>query len=146
MKINYGKSIHGNEEIKEVISVIKNSTQMGKKTKKFENKISKLFEKKYGLMVNSGSSALLLAYEVLPISKGSNIITPVLTFGTTVSSMIKSGFIPNFVDINPLTFCIDEDKIEKSINKNTKAISVPNLLGNLPNWIKIKKIAKKYNR
>ena len=77
MRVNYGKSVHGKSEIDEVIKVIKNSTQMGKNTKLFEKKISELFDKKYGLMVNSGSSALLLAYEVLPIPKGSNIITPV---------------------------------------------------------------------
>lgn len=145
IKVNYGLSVHGKDEIKAVVDVIKKSTQMGKQTKIFEKKISKLFYKKYGLMVNSGSSALLLAYEILPISKGSNIITPVLTFATTVSSMIKAGFIPNFVDVNYRTYCIDEKEIEKNINKKTKAISVPNLVGNLPNWVIIKKIAKKYN-
>tara|TARA_Y100000590_G_C15738463_1_gene1019393 strand:+ start:2789 stop:3982 length:1194 start_codon:yes stop_codon:yes gene_type:complete len=145
MKVNYGLSVHGKNELKAVCDVIKKSTQMGKNTKLFEKKISKLFQKKYGLMVNSGSSALLLAYEILPIPKGSNIITPVLTFATTVSSMIKSGFVPNFVDVDLRTYCIDENEIEKSINKKTKAISVPNLLGNLPNWVLIKKIAKKYN-
>ena len=77
IKVNYGKSVHGKEEIKAVSDTIRNSTQMGKQTKKFENEISKLFNKKFGLMVNSGSSALLLAYEILPIPKGSNIITPV---------------------------------------------------------------------
>ena len=145
IKVNYGKSVHGKDELKAVVDVIKNSTQMGKQTKNFENKISKLFCKKYGLMVNSGSSALLLAYEVLPIPRGSNIITPVLTFSTTVSSMVKAGYLPNFIDVNLQTYCIDEDKIEKNINKKTKAISIPNLLGNLPNWLLIKKIAKKYN-
>ena len=145
IKVNYGKSVHGKDELKAVVDVIKNSTQMGKQTKNFENKISKLFCKKYGLMVNSGSSALLLAYEVLPIPRGSNIITPVLTFSTTVSSMVKAGYLPNFIDVNLQTYCIDEDKIEKNINKKTKAISIPNLLGNLPNWLLIKKIARKYN-
>ena len=145
IKVNYGKSVHGKEEIKAVSDTIRNSTQMGKQTKKFENEISKLFNKKFGLMVNSGSSALLLAYEILPIPKGSNIITPILTFSTTVSSMIKAGFVPNFVDIDPRTYCIDEKKIEQSINNKTKAISVPNLLGNIPDWIVIKKIAKKHD-
>ena len=145
IKVNYGKSVHGKDELKAVVDVIKNSTQMGKQTKNFENKISKLFCKKYGLMVNSGSSALLLAYEVLPIPRGSNIITPVLTFSTTVSSMVKAGYLPNFIDVNLQTYCIDEDKIEKNINKKTKAISIPNLLGNLPNWLLINKIARKYN-
>ncbi len=144
MRVNYGESVHGKDEIKAVLGVLNKTTQMGKNTKLFENKVSKLFNKKYGLMVNSGSSALLLAYETIPIPKGSNIITPILTFSTTVSMMIKCGFVPNFVDVNVKTFCIDEEKIEASINKKTKAICVPNLLGNLPDWKKIKAIAKKY--
>ena len=144
LKVNYGQSIHGKEEIKAVVDVIKNSTQMGKYTREFEKKISRLFNKKFGLMVNSGSSALLLAYESLPIPKGSNIITPVLNFSTTVSMMIKAKYVPNFVDVKDNSFCIDERKIESAINKKTKAISIPNLLGNLPNWPFIYKLAKKY--
>ena len=143
IRVNYAKSVHGKKEINEVVKVIRNSTQMGQYTRKFEQKISKLFNKKFGLMVNSGSSALLLAYETLPIPKGSNIITPVLTFSTTISMMVKAGYQPNFIDINDRTFCIDEDQIESAINNKTKAISIPNLLGNLPNWPLIYKIAKK---
>ena len=145
LRINYAKSVHGKNEINQIIKVLKNSTQMGKYTREFEKKVCKLFSKKFGLMVNSGSSALLLAYETIPIPKGSNIITPVLTFSTTVSMMLKAGYIPNFIDINDKTFCIDENQIESAINKKTKAISVPNLLGNLPNWPLIYKIAKKHN-
>ena len=144
LKVNYGQSVHGKEEICAVTEVLKNSTQMGRNTRKFEKKISTLFAKKYGLMVNSGTSALLLAYQTLPLPQGSNIITPVLTFATTVSTMVKSGFIPNFVDIKDRTFCIDEGKIEKAINNQTKAIAIPNLLGNLPNWKKIRLIARKH--
>ena len=145
LRVNYAQSVHGKKEINEIIKVIKNSTQMGKYTSEFEKKISKLFAKKFGLMVNSGSSALLLAYETLPIPKGSNIITPVLTFATTISMMVKAGYKPNFIDIKDRTFCIDESQIEGAINKKTKAISIPNLLGNLPNWPLIYKIARKYN-
>ena len=144
LKVNYGQSVHGKEEICAVTEVLKNSTQMGRNTRKFEKKISTLFAKKYGLMVNSGTSALLLAYQTLPLPQGSNIITPVLTFATTVSTMVKSGFIPNFVDIKDRTFCIDEGKIEKAINNRTKAIAIPNLIGNLPNWKKIRLIARKH--
>ena len=145
MRVNYGQSVHDEEENRAVLKVLQKSTQMGANTRLFEKKISKIFSKKFGLMVNSGSSALQLAYEVIQIPKGSNIITPILTFSTTVSMMLKAGYIPNFVDIRKDTFCIDEDKIESSINKKTKAIAVPNLVGNLPDWIKIKKIARKHN-
>ena len=145
MKIPYGKCVQSNDDIKAVIRQLKKSTQMGGVTIKFENKIKKLFKKKYGLMVNSGSSALLLAYEILNFKKGSNFITPVLTFSTTVGMMIKCGYIPNFVDVKLDNFCIDEKLIENSINKKTVGIVVPNLIGFVPNWKKIKAIAKKYN-
>ena len=65
LRVPYGLSVHGDEEIKAVTSVLRNSTQMGKNVYKFEKEIAKLFNKKYGLMVNSGSSAILLAMESL---------------------------------------------------------------------------------
>ena len=144
MKISYGKCVQTNKDISAVVKALKTGTQMGSNTRKLEKKISLLFKKKHGLMTNSGSSALLIAYETLPFKKGSNFITPVLNFSTTVSMMIKSGYIPNFIDVSLKTFCIDEDQIEKSINKKTVALVIPNLIGAIPNYKKIKYIAKKY--
>ena len=120
---------------------------MGENVRSFEKKISKIMGHKYGIMVNSGSSALFLIFNHLKkrFPKNSNIITPVLTFSTTVSSMLFNGFKPNFVDVDLNTLCIDSNEIEKSINKNTVAICAPNLIGNIPDWKKIKKIAKKHN-
>ena len=145
IRVPYGQSVHGNDEIKAVTKVLKNSTQMGKNVQQFEKKISKLFSKKYGLMVNSGSSAILLAMEVLNLPKNSEIITPTLTFSSTVSYIIKNNLIPVFVDVKEGTYCMDEDKVKKLINKNTKAIIAPHLIGNLVNWEKIYKILKKKN-
>ena len=145
MRVPYGMTVHGQEEIDAVVKVLRTSTQMGKNVREFEEKVAKLFDKKYGLMVNSGSSALYLGVEVLNLPKESEVITPVLTFSTTVASVIKNGLIPSFVDVEPDTFVIDVNKIEEMITKNTKAISIPNLLGNIPDWDKIAEIAKKYN-
>ena len=144
MKISYGKCIQTSEDIKAVIKALKNGTQMGSHTNKFEKKISLIFKKRFGLMTNSGSSALLLAYETLKLKKNSNFITPILNFSTTVSMLLKTGYIPNFVDIRKNTFCIDEDKIENSINQNTVGLVIPNLIGAVPNYKKLKKIAKKH--
>ena len=96
-------------------------------------------------MVNSGSSAILLAMEVLNLPKNSEIITPTLTFSSTVSYIIKNNLIPVFVDVKEGTYCMDEDKVKKLINKNTKAIIAPHLIGNLVNWEKIYKMLKKKN-
>ena len=60
-KITYGKNVYNKDEINAVVKTLKNSTQMGDSVNLFENKISNFFSKKYGLMVNSGSSANLLA-------------------------------------------------------------------------------------
>ena len=145
MKITYGQSVHGKEEIEAVVKTIKKSTQMGENVDKFERKIAKILNKKNGVMVNSGSSALYLSNKIIQLPKNSQVITPVLTFATTVSSLLQNNLIPSFIDVELDTYCIDANKIEKQINKNTKAICVPNLIGNLPNWKKIRKIANKHN-
>ena len=94
-------------------------------------------------MVNSGSSAILIALDILNIKKNSEIIIPCLNFGTAISSLVIKNYKPIFIDINKETLQIDENKIEKEINKNTSALMIPNLIGNLPKWSKIFKIAKK---
>ena len=144
MKISYGKNIYGKEEINAVISKLNKSTQMGNAVNAFEKKISKYFNKKFGLMVNSGSSALMLANDVLNFKKGDEIITPCLNFGTAVSSIILSKATPIFVDIEIDTLQINTKLIEKKISNKTKGIVVPNLIGNIPDWKAINKIAKKY--
>jgi len=145
MKITYGKNVYGKEEIKAVVNKLNLSTQMGQSVEIFEKKISKLFSKKYGLMVNSGSSALTLATKVLDFKKGDEIITPCLNFGTAVSSIILSGATPILVDIDIETLQINVNKIEERITKKTKGIMIPNLIGNIPDWKNIYKISKKYN-
>ena len=143
LRVPYGLSVHGNDEIKAVIKVLKSSTQMGKHVSIFEKKISKLFSKKYGLMVNSGSSALLLAMETLGIPKGSEVITPALTFSTTVGYIVRNKLIPVFVDVEEGTYCINENKIKDLITKKTKAIVAPHLMGNIVNWERLAPMLKK---
>tara|TARA_B110000971_G_scaffold215560_1_gene249256 strand:+ start:1 stop:1074 length:1074 start_codon:yes stop_codon:yes gene_type:complete len=104
-----------------------------------------MFNKKYGLMVNSGSSSIMLAMEVLNLPKGSEIITPALTFGTTVSYIVKNQLVPVFADVKEGTYCIDESQIKGLITKKTRAILAPHLLGNIVNWEKISKLLKRKN-
>ena len=143
-KIPYGKNVYDNNEINAVIKTLKKSTQMGRSVTSFEKKISKLFSKKFGLMVNSGSSALTLALKVMDFKKDSEVITPCLNFGTAVSSIMLSNLKPIFVDCEIETLQIDIKKIEEKITKKTKALLIPNLIGNLPKWAKIRKLANKY--
>jgi len=143
-KIYYGKNVYDHKEINAVLKTLKNTTQMGPSVSEFAKKVSKIFSKKFGLMVNSGSSALILALKVMDFKKGSEIITPCLNFGTAVSSIMLSNYKPILVDCEIDTLQIDIDQIEKKISKKTKALLIPNLIGNIPDWIRIRKIANKH--
>ena len=147
MRVYYGKAVYNQKEIKAVLNVLKKKSLSlidGPAVKEFEVKIAKLFGKKYGLMVNSGSSANLLALASLELKKDSEIITPTLTFSTTVSPIYQLNLKPFFVDVEANKFIANVSQVEKCVNKNTKAIMLPNLLGNVPNWIKLKKLTNKY--
>ena len=111
-KISYGKNVYDKKEIAAVLKTLKRSTQMGSSVENFEKKISKYFSKRYGLMVNSGSSALILAFKVMNFKRGSEIITPCLNFGTAVSSIMLSNLVPVLVDCEIDTLQIDIKKIE----------------------------------
>ena len=120
LRIPYGLAVHDHEEEDAVLEVIKNhKTIMGEKVKKFENQISELFGKQFGTMVNSGSSANLLTFEILDIPENAEVITPILTFATTISPIIKKGLTPVFVDVEPQTNVVNIDQIEQSINKDS---------------------------
>jgi CDP-6-deoxy-D-xylo-4-hexulose-3-dehydrase len=145
MRVPYGCTVHGEEEIAAVVNVLRTSTQMGKHVTEMEKRVSALYAKNYGIMVNSGSSANYLAIEIANLPEGAEVITPVLTFSTTVAPLIKNSLMPVFADVAEGTYNIDADKIEALITANTKALMIPNLLGNLPDWQKLRTIADKYN-
>jgi len=145
MRVNYGQTVHGEEEIAAVTEVLRNSTQMGDRVRRFEAGVAALFTKRHGIMVNSGSSANYLAVELLRLPPGSEVITPVLTFITTVAPIIRNGLVPAFVDVRPGTYNIDEDRIEAMITERTRAILVPSLIGNLPDWDRLRDIADRHN-
>ena len=148
MKVYYGKAVYDQKEIQASINVLKNKSLTlidGPLVKNLESKISTSFGKKYGLMVNSGSSANLLALASLNLKKGSEIVTTTLTFSTTVAPIYQLGLVPHFIDVGKNTFVANIEQIKKAINKNTRAIMLPNLLGNVPNWKQIFTVAKKYN-
>ncbi len=145
MKIYYGKAVYDQKEISASVKVLKNSMTLidGPAVKELERKVSKIFGKKYGLMVNSGSSANLLGLASYNFKKGSEIITPALTWSTTVSPIYQIGCIPHFIDVEKYSFLSKIDQIKKAINKKTVGIILPNLVGNVLDWKEVYKIAKK---
>ena len=142
-----------NRDISEGIKVLKSKQlTMSKKTTAFEKDFSKSLKSKYSLMVNSGSSANLLALQCLinpyrkyRLKKGDEVIIPTLCWSTSLWPIIQSNLKPVFVDINPLSLNIDENEIEKKINKKTKAILLVHVLGNSCDMDQIMRIKKKHN-
>lgn len=145
IRVPYGMTVHGQEEIDAVVKVLQTSTQMGPNVREMEERIAALFDKPFGIMLNSGSSANYLAVELLNLPEGSEVITPALTFSTTVAPLIRNKLVPAFVDVEEGTYNIDADKVEAMITPKTKALMIPNLIGNLPNWEKLKAIADRYH-
>lgn len=143
-KISYAKTVYGREEIDAVVKCLEEGTQMGVNSRQFESEIAKLFDKKECLYVNSGSSALHIGVEAFDFPEGGEVITPALTFGTTLSCLIKNDLVPVFVDVDPLTYCINVDQIEDMITDKTVAILAPDLLGNVCDWPRIREIADRH--
>src|SRR4051794_17223104 len=141
IRVPYGRTVHGEEEIAAVVEALRTSTQMGANVRKMEQSVAALFAKNHGIMVNSGSSANYLAIELLGLPQGSEVITPALTFATTVAPLVKNGLVPVFVDVEPDTFNIDAGQVEALIGPKTRAMMVPSLIGNLPDWDRLAEIA-----
>ncbi len=145
LRVPYALSVYGEEEAEAVARLIReHKLIIGDKTKEFEQKVATLFGKKHGIMLNSGSSANLLATELLNLPEGSEVITPVLTFSTTVAPLLKKRLKPVYVDVIEGTYLINESKIEDEINDKTKALFIPSLIGNIPNLKNLRNIAKKH--
>ena len=131
---------YGEEEIKAVEQCLKDGwlAGFGPRSVEFEEKIAKRFGKKYGVFVNSGSSACLLALAALDLPKGAKVITPACTFSTTLAPIIQLGYKPVFVDVGLTSYVPTVADIIAVIDEDTKAIMIPNLIGNKPNWTQLR--------
>lgn len=141
------------KDLDEAIKVIKScKLTIGRKTDQFQKFFSKKIKTKHSLMVNSGSSANLLALQCLinpyrkkRLKKNDEVLISALCWSTSLWPIIQSGLKPKFVDIDPVTLNIDLKDLEKKITKNTKAIMLVHVLGNSTNMKKIMEIKKKHN-
>ena len=131
-------------------TLISGRLTMGEKTRNFEKYFAKKIGAKYALMVNSGSSANLLAFFCLTnllkknrVKKGAECIIPAVCWSTTLWPIIQSGLKPVFVDVDINTFCIDYSSLIKKVSKKTKVIILVNVLGNSPEIKKIRSFANK---
>src|SRR5713101_5290597 len=140
---------YGAEEVEEAVdSLLSTWVTMGAKVKKFEEAFAQYNGSKHAVMVNSGSSANLLALSVLTnpilsnhIERGSEIITPAVTWATTVYPISNVGCTPVLVDVDPRTFNILPEEMEKAITSKTQAVVPVHLLGGPCELDEINKIA-----
>ena len=138
------------KDLNKAIEVIKTGKiTIGKHTKNFEKKFSSKIKTKFSLMVNSGSSANLLALQCLinpyrkkRLKKGDSVLIPTVCWSTSLWPIIQSGLKPVFVDIDPITLNIDIKDLIKKINKKTKALMLVHVLGNSTNMSQLMKILK----
>jgi CDP-6-deoxy-D-xylo-4-hexulose-3-dehydrase len=131
---------YGEQEIQAVVDCLRDGwiAGFGPRSIEFEEKIAKHFGKKYGVFVNSGSSACLLALASLQLPKGTKILTPACTFSTTLAPIIQLGLVPVFVDVDLNTYVVNVDEVLAAITDDVKVLMIPNLIGNKPNWKAIK--------
>ena len=144
---------YNHEEVIDALdSMLSTWVTMGEKVKSFEEQFSKYIGCKNGIMVNSGSSANLLALSILSnpatensIKRDSQIITPAVTWATTVSPIINVGCTPMFVDVDLDTLCVNTEEIKDAINSKTACLLPVHLMGNPCNMQEISKISKEHD-
>lgn len=129
--------------------LISRQLTMSKKTIEFENYFKKKLALNYCLMVNSGSSANLLAMFALinpkkknRLKRGDECLVPAVCWSTTLWPIIQAGLKPKLIDVDINTFSINLELIKKNISKKTKAIMIINVLGNCSEIDKIRDYAK----
>ena len=122
---------YGAAEVVEALdSLMSTWVTMGAKVKAFEQMFAEYIGQSYGVMTNSGSSANLLALSCLGLKPGDEVITPALTWATTVFPIAQVGAVPVLVDVDRATYNISPQAIEAAITPKTKAIMPVHLLGN----------------
>ena len=141
------------EEVVEALdSLLSTQVTMGQKVKQFESMFAEYIGVRHAVMVHSGSSANLLALSILinpflenRIKQGDEVITPAVTWATTVWPIINCGAVPVLVDVDLETFNINTEEIKKAITDKTRAIMPVHLLGNPCDMDRIMEIANKHN-
>lgn len=117
----------------------------GPKIQQLENDWKTFFKCKHAISVNSNSSGILCAIAALGIGPGDEVIVSPYTMSVSASSVLIYGAIPVFVDVDPRTFCVDVNQIEKAITKNTKAIIAVDIFGHPYDSKRINALAAKHN-
>ena len=130
--------------LREVVESGKWGSLHGSKVKTFTEKYAQYHQAKYGICVNSGTTALKIALQSTGIGAGDEVIVPGYTFIATATAVLDAGAIPVFVDIDPNTYNLDIDKIEDALTERTKAIMPVHFGGRSCDMDRLNELAKKH--
>jgi len=152
--VNYAGPYFDSSEITSAIeSLLDGWLVMGKKCVKFEKLFPKQFDKRYGVLTNSGSSSNLLMMAALKSKRtynfpdGTKVLTPIAGFPTTLNPILQHRMEPVFVDIEQESLNLNLDQVEAQLNNHPdcKVITFAHVLGNPPNMDRLMDIVDKYN-
>ena len=145
-KIKFATPLINFREKKEILKVLSSGIYtQASKCRKFEQDFQKFTKAKYTTTVNSCTSGMHLFYYSMGLKKGDEVIVPAQTHVATAHAIELTGAKPVFVDSNLEDGNVDIEKLEKRINKKTKAICIVHFLGFPVEMDKLKKIARKNN-
>ena len=133
------------DNLKSVLESGKWGSLHGNMVKTFSEKYANYHQAKYGICVNSGTTALKIALQATGVDAGKEVILPGYTFIASATAVLDAGAIPVFVDIDPETYNIDFTKIEEAITDRTAAIMPVHFAGRPCNMDEINAIAKKHD-
>jgi perosamine synthetase len=138
----------GEEEIEAVVKVLKSGILThglgaGPMVKRFEGEFARFMGAKHAVAVNSGTAALHMAIAAADIKRGDEVILPSFTFVATAESVAMAGAKPVFVDIDPETYTVSPEEVEKAVSEKTKAIIAVDLYGAPADMKPLREIADK---
>ena len=143
--IDFAGHDFGEDDIEVISKVIKSGEiGIGPEVKAFENEYANRYGIKYGISVNSGTSALHTCVAAMNPDPGDEIITTAWTSGGSIIGLLFQNCVPVFADIDD-SYCLDPLDVERKITTRTKAILVVNLMGNMANVRKLREIADRHN-
>jgi perosamine synthetase len=150
--ISYGKQSIDQSDIDAVVEVLKGDwLTQGPSVETFENDLQKYFGPKYACAVSNGTAALHLSGLALGWKPDDIVITSPITFLATANCIVYAGTTPDFVDIDPISYTIDPNKVEKkvkhyrSVGKNVKAVIGIDFAGHPCDWKALRELADKYD-
>jgi len=134
------------EDIRAVAEVVRSGRlALGSKTEEFERLMADYIGVRHAVAVSSGTAALHLIVKALGIGQGDEVLVPSFTFVASVNVILYEGATPVFVDIEPDTYNLDPEDLERKITPRAKAIMVVDVFGHPAEWNEILRIAERYN-